>query len=1174
MAPEFEPRGEAAAGSEGPSGPPRPRAAAALLVGVGKYLHADRIPTLRYARPDARALARLLTAPEVCGFPEDKVALLTDKEARREPVVTRLAKWLPAQARGAELVVIYFAGHGLVQRVGPRDEGFLLPYDADPDNVMARGVAMSFLAGCIDALEARAVIVCLDCCHAGQVLRRRGQAPRALARDVAIRPAVLQGIEGKGRFLIASCDEGQESLEVDELKHGLFTYHLLRGIRGAGDRDGDGKVGVAELFNYVAAAVAQEARERFGHEQKPWTSSTWAEDVWISAPQASPPPGAAGVERPDPSGRPAGSAEEFERRFAEAEGDEGRLTALLRQLRERKAAEALPFIFRCLGHAAEGVRRRARRAVQAAGWENITAAVERLARGTDEKRMAFVLDGLRAFEAHPQVVGLLDRLVTLLRPGDLRAQTFQLLEQKRLSLGLDKVAALFREKHSPYRLHRALGQGLFTAAYQATDESGELEVVVRVLRPELACQPRVRARFMDLSKKSRLFYHENLVLTREARDFADRDVYYAVRDYVPGVTLQHLLDQGKRFPPADVVKVLRQVAGALAPVHRAGGWHGGIKPSNLFLRADDERVILGDPSLALALSEFAVASDRLLYDFRYAPPELFRDGGELGPPSDFYALGCVAHELFLGRPLFVSGNPYDLGAQHLRKGLPPGTGRDLVGAGGEEFLRRLLAKSVSERYRDLGELLQALDALEQAQRPEGGPQRRPGRLLGDASRANLRADQSIVAFPLAGESPSVSASGPVPGEVILERTPRPTAPPPPAPEQERAEAPEAVPTMPVTLPAPQPPRPPAPEVSPTTPPTPGAHRAQPGPPPVSADPEIPLTAPTARVGATPLPPAGSAEMLAVGGGYKLLRRLGSGGFGEVWLAENAKGFKTAIKIIFRPFDHEESKRELESLELIKNLRHPYLLQTLDYAALQDRLCIVMELADQSLRDRLKEFRRDGLTGIPVGELLPYFEEVAEALGYLHAHKVLHRDVKPDNVLLLEGHAKIADFGLLRLQQTRATHTGSGTPTYMAPEVWQGKANERSDQYSLALAYAEMRLDRRLFPAREMAQLMLAHLQQEPDLAPLPEAEQQVLLKALAKKPEDRYPTCLAFVKALAQAAGLAPAVGGTPAPSASEVSAGGGPGGAERAAPPGAPESTAGGVLGMLRRIRRLFLGQ
>lgn len=261
------------------------------------------------------------------------------------------------------------------------------------------------------------------------------------------------------------------------------------------------------------------------------------------------------------------------------------------------------------------------------------------------------------------------------------------------------------------------------------------------------------------------------------------------------------------------------------------------------------------------------------------------------------------------------------------------------------------------------------------------------------------------------------------------------------------------------------------------------------------------------------------DVLPIVGGYKKIKRLGSGSFGEVWRAEAPGNVETAVKIIFRPLNHQEAKRELQSLELIKRLRHPFLIQTQAYWALEDRLIIAMELADRSLRDRLMECRKEGLTGIPPEELLVYMRESAEALDYLHNEQVHHRDIKPDNILLLKGHAKVADFGLARLLENRqsAEATTVGTPAYMAPEVWRGSVSEHSDQYSLAASYVQLRLDRGLFKSTNMVEVMLDHVQHTPDLSDLPEAEQKVLHRALSKNPAERYPSCTAFYQALQQA---------------------------------------------------------
>jgi serine/threonine protein kinase len=298
---------------------------------------------------------------------------------------------------------------------------------------------------------------------------------------------------------------------------------------------------------------------------------------------------------------------------------------------------------------------------------------------------------------------------------------------------------------------------------------------------------------------------------------------------------------------------------------------------------------------------------------------------------------------------------------------------------------------------------------------------------------------------------------------------------------------------------------------------------------VQAQPATPPPTPQAPTFVTPIAPHGSATpgsappaaggLVPVGGGYNLIRRIGSGGFGEVWQAEAPGGIPAAVKMIFRPLDHADAQSELKALELIKRLRHGGLLQTHAYWSLEDRLFIVMELADGSLRDRLKACKAAGLPGVPAAELLGYLHDTAEALDFLHKEHVQHRDVKPENILLLQGRAKLADFGLARLQESTrlATASGGGTPAYMAPEVWKGKTSSHSDQYSLATTYVELRLGHRPFTAENLADVMRDILEKKPDLAPLPGPEQQVLRKALAKEPADRYPNCKAFARALYEA---------------------------------------------------------
>jgi serine/threonine protein kinase len=739
------------------------RAGAALLIGIGDYLQGDRVWPLRFAARDAAAMEEVLIDPDVCAFPRRNVKLLTDQAACRDTVAHHLSKWLPAQARGAEIAVIYFAGHGMIHRMGQRDDGYLLPHDADPEDLVTHGVLVADLARWIEAIDAGAVVVCLDCCHAAKVIPRGGPAAETITRDMSIRPAVFQPLTGRGRYLIASCDDGQVSVEADTWGHGLFTYHLLDGIRGAGDRDGDGRIGVHELFEHVAKAVERDALA-LGMNQKPWSCSIGAGGVYLSAPRAKCDEGQTKAARSpiivtaERVWREQGAAAAISYIEQTTDwNDVGLLASILDLLRKMVHPSAVPFLFRCLAHSCEEVRAGAKNAVQVFGWEKVAAAIEVLALGGHGEHIGSILDGLAAFEAHRDIVSLLDRLVPLLK-GDHRNRTILLLERKQQALELERIAELFRESQSPYELQKALGQGLHTAAYLARDKSNEFDVVVRVLRPELASRPQSRAEFMDLSRRSLKLVHQNLVLTRDVRAFPDQHIYYAVRDYVDGVTLQRLLEAGRVFAPDQIIRIIRQLVQSLTPIHENGMVHGSIKPSNVFL-CGENRVVLGD--LAIPLRGISLPLDRLSYDYRYAPPELFRQGANVGPWSDFYALGCVAYELACGRPPFVSDNHFELAGMHDREAVEPPTRRgSCLGQAGDLMLLRFLAKTPSDRFANLDDALEVVNDVSAALRPKDKMQIPAAPIVGDASLCLYvtNATDSVLSFTAYPQALDDSAS--------------------------------------------------------------------------------------------------------------------------------------------------------------------------------------------------------------------------------------------------------------------------------------------------------------------------------------------------------------------------------------------------------------------------------
>jgi serine/threonine protein kinase len=259
-------------------------------------------------------------------------------------------------------------------------------------------------------------------------------------------------------------------------------------------------------------------------------------------------------------------------------------------------------------------------------------------------------------------------------------------------------------------------------------------------------------------------------------------------------------------------------------------------------------------------------------------------------------------------------------------------------------------------------------------------------------------------------------------------------------------------------------------------------------------------------------------------GYRLLERLGEGGFGEVWKAEAPGGLLKAVKIIHGCLQEngEEPARlnqELKALNRVRTVRHPFILSLERFDIIDGRLVIVMELADRSLWDRFLECRDRGLPGIPRDELLRYMEETAEALDVMNVqHDLQHLDIKPQNLFLLYNHVKVGDFGLVKdLEGMSARATSGVTAVYAPPETFGGVVSRFCDQYNLAVAYQELLTGRLPFEGNNSRQLMMQHVMGEPNLRPLPPGDRPIVARALAKKPEDRHPSCQAFVQALRQA---------------------------------------------------------
>ena len=278
------------------------------------------------------------------------------------------------------------------------------------------------------------------------------------------------------------------------------------------------------------------------------------------------------------------------------------------------------------------------------------------------------------------------------------------------------------------------------------------------------------------------------------------------------------------------------------------------------------------------------------------------------------------------------------------------------------------------------------------------------------------------------------------------------------------------------------------------------------------------------------------------GQYRLLRLLGSGGMGEVYLAEDARiNQQVAIKVSrieATPYPNNSTTQDVVRLfqreaKAIASLDHPYILSLFSYGEENVNgitlIYIVMPYRREGSFINWLQQRGDN-ESLSVQNVAYFISQAADALQYAHDNQIVHQDVKPSNFLIRtnKGHPELpdlllADFGIAKVSASTssASHAIRGTPTYMAPEQWSGEPVYATDQYALAVLAYELLAGRSPFVGRQ-EQVMYQHFNVQPqppsNFNPqLSKDVDAVILKALAKQPADRFLSISAFANAFRQA---------------------------------------------------------
>jgi serine/threonine protein kinase len=692
----------------------------------------------------------------------------------------------------------------------------------------------------------------------------------------------------------------------------------------------------------------------------------------------------------------------------------------------------------------------------------------------------------------------------------------------------DEMDSLIYQELDEYRLEALLGQGGMARVYRGFDVRLKRRVAIKVIDAPFRTDPDYVARFEREAQAIAQLKHPHIVGVYRSGEA--NGLLYIAMEYIEGADLEAVLAdyrQDQQLMPFDHVgQIIQPICLALDYAHSQGVIHRDVKPSNIMLDKQG-RPILTD--FGLALLDNKTRGEIFGTPHYMAPEQVFSSAGAV-PQSDLYSLGVILYEIFTGKLPFEADHPHEVATLHLTEPpLPPRQLRPDLSPELEAVILKALTKAPEGRY-PTG--LALADALDQVLAGVEDKIAQPGRAViptTDTPPDASLASSSPPAEAVVSDQPQAKKGQVITTRYLLKNIRALLI------ELTALLNEEELRQLYVDLPDFRP-----------------VHHQltrSNGKAEIIdrlleyAEQTLQLDELLAQ--AKEHNPAlyekyqPYYEYVSVGrrdlvgqslGKYHLVERLGQGGMADVYKAyQPGLARFVALKVIHshRADDVEFIERFEREAIAVASLHHPHIVQVFDFAREDDLYYMVMEfIAGPTLETELKGYKeRQAL--MPLAEIVTIFQGLASAIDYAHSRKVIHRDLKPGNIMFTpRRRVVLTDFGIARVMTVPSYTTKNavmGTPAYMSPEQAQGEAVDgRSDIYSLGVVLYELVTGRVPFEGDNPIAIVLKRVSESwsspSSVNPnLPRSVEQVILKAMQKNPADRYQTAGEMAQALQRA---------------------------------------------------------